>query len=273
MTILFSALEIAFVRVHSKSMIRAILTLAVVAATAAPVLSQAGQIPAYEALRSVGRDRGETWLGYLVEMRAVDAGPQPEQWTLSFKDDAARSGVREFVVSEKGVVSERTPVMAQAIAAPGVMPASGLKVDSSGAFTAANNEASKVKLGFHSLNYRLQNKNGDPVWNVQLFDVSGQEVGMIEISAKSGTIVTPLRRALVPVADLTSPAPPVNTPSGTAADGSLSERWVEGGGLVGHMSRWSERTWKTTSDTAGKVGDSIGAFFTGRPSTGSPGGN
>jgi hypothetical protein len=253
-------------------MIRAIFILAVVAAAVAPVLSQAGQIPAYEALRSVGRDRGETWLGYLVEMSAADAGPQPEQWTLSFKDDAARGGVREFVVSEKGVVSERTPVMAQAIAAPGVMPASGLKVDSPGAFTAANNEASKVKLGFHSLNYRLQNKNGDPVWKVQLLDVSGQEVGMMEISAKSGAIVTPLRRALVPLADDTSPGS-VNPNAGATADGSLPERWVEGGGLVGHMSRWSERTWKTTSDTAVKVGDSIGAFFTGRPPAESAGGN
>lgn len=254
-------------------MIRAIFTLAAVVATAVPVMLQAGQIPAYEALRSVGRDRGETWLGYLVEMRAVDAGPQPEQWTLSFKDDAARGGVREFVVSEKGVVSERTPAMAQAITAPGVMPAAGLSVDSTGAFTAANNEAAKVKLGFHSLNYRLQNKSGEPVWNVQLHDVSGQEVGMIEISAKTGAIVTPLRRPAFPVADVSAaPMVTVNKSAG-AADNSLPERWVEGGGLVGHMSRWGERTWKTTSDTAVKVGDSVGAFFTGRPPTESSGGN
>lgn len=253
-------------------MIRALFTLAAAVVTAAPVMLQAAQIPAYEALRAVGRDRGETWLSYLVEMRAVDAGPQPEQWTLSFKDDAARGGVREFVVSDKGVVSERTPVMAQAIAAPGVMPAAGLSVDSTGAFTAANNEAAKVKLGFHSLNYRLQNKNGEPVWNVQLIDVGGQEVGMIEISAKSGAIVTPLRRPVVPVVEAT-PSVPVNTVSETTPDGSLSERWVEGGGLVGHMSRWGERTWKTTSETAGKVGDSVGAFFTGRPPAESQGGN
>ena len=253
-------------------MIRAILAMATVLVTATPVMLQAVQIPAYEALRSVGRDRGETWLGYLVEMRAVDAGPQPEQWILSFKDDAARGGVREFVVSDKGVVSERAPVMAQAIAVPGVMPAAGLSVDSTGAFSAANNEAAKVKLGFHSLNYRLQNKNGEPVWNVQLYDVGGQEVGMIEISAKSGAIVTPLRRPAVPVAEAT-PSAPVNTAPETAGDGSLSERWVEGGGLVGHMSRWGERTWESTSDTAQKVGDSIGAFFTGRPQGESPGGN
>lgn len=253
-------------------MIRAILTLAVAVAATAPFMLQAGQIPAYEALRSVGRDRGETWLGYLVEMRAVDAGPQPQQWTLSFKDDAARGGVREFVVSEKGVISERTPVMAQAIAAPGVMPAAGLNVDSTGAFTAANNEAAKVKLGFHSLNYRLQNKNGEPVWNVQLFDVAGQEVGMIEVSAQNGSIVTPLRRPLAPLAGA-KPAVNVGAAPEPIDEGSLSERWVEGGGLVGHMSRWGERTWKTTSDTAVKVGDSIGAFFTGRPPTESPRGN
>jgi hypothetical protein len=163
--------------------------------------------------------------------------------------------------------------MAQAIAAPGVIPASGLKLDSTGAFTAANNEASKVKLGFHSLNYRLQNKNGDPVWSVQLFDAVGQEVGMIEISAKSGSIVSPLRRAVLAAGDAVSSPVTVDAAAGTAADDSLSERWVEGGGLVGHMSRWGERTWKTTSDTAVKVGDSIGAFFTGRPPAESSGGN
>jgi hypothetical protein len=34
--------------------------------------------------------------------------------------------------------------------------------------------------------------------------------------------------------------------------------------LVGHMERWGTRTWEATSNTATRVSDSLGAFFSGR---------
>jgi len=249
------------------------LFLILIAATCgAPLVVQAQQIPAYEALRTVGRVQGQTLLGSLVEMRGADGDPQPVQWLLLFADPAARGGVRELVVSKKGVTSERTPV--QPGPTSGVMAAAGLNLDSTGAFVAANEEAARVKLGFHSINYQLVNKNGLPVWVVRLFDASGHEVGAVDLSAKDGAVVTPLRQTPAPVAAVTTSTGAKPTPA-TASRGADSG-WVEGGGLVGHVERWSENAWEDTSETAVKVGDSIGetavkvgdsisAFFVGRP--------
>lgn len=233
------------------------------AVLAAAADAQTPQIPAYEALRTVSRERGDIWLGRLVEMRGIDGEPQPRQWTLTFEDSAARGGTREFLVSTGGITGERTPLVAGSGDRPGVMAAKSLNLDSTGAFTAANREATKAKMGFHTLNYSLQNRNGTPVWRLQLYDVAGIEVGMIELSAKDGSIVFPLR-APTGMRASASPAP-APAPAAGDDDRALSERWIEGGGLVGHTSRWGERAWKTASETAVRVGDSIGAFFTGRP--------
>lgn len=250
-------------------MFRGILFVVAVVLGITAACAQTTQLSAYEALRSVGSAKGRAMLANLVEMRGLDGDPQPAQWVLSFKDDAARGGIREFTVGTKGITAERTPLQAGDLAVPGVMAAAGLNLDSTGVFDATNKEAAKAKLGFQSLNYRLQNRNGSPVWTVQLFDVGGNEAGMVEFSAKSGTIVTPLRIATV-AAPVTAPGP-VAAPSATPVavsdtDGRpLGQRWVEGGGLFGHVGRWGDRTWKSTSETAVKVGDSVKTFFTGRP--------
>lgn len=229
---------------------------------AAPARAQNAQLPAYEALRTVGREKGENWLRSLVEMRGVDGDPQPTRWLLTFRDANARGGVREFAVTRRGVVSERAPVRAQTVDAAQVMSARALNLDSTGAFTAANKQAASAKVGFHSLNYLLQNKRGTPIWLLQLFDATGAEVGKMEISAQDGSLVSRLRTppaTAAPAAGATpAPVPP-------AGGGSVGDRWVEGGGLVGHSKRWGENAWQTTTNTAAKVGESISAFFVGRP--------
>lgn len=239
-------------------------------ALAGSAFAQSEQLPAYSALRTVGNDKGKTLLSSLVEVQGSDGNPQPVRWTLSFSDPAARGGIRELIVTTGGITAERTPAAAQALAESGAMTAAGLNLDSTGAFAAANKEADKIKLGFSSLNYRLHNSKGVPVWTVQLYDVNGTEVGMIEISAKDGLIVTPLRKAVIteapaPVSPPVTGAAASPTAAATESDRNLGERWVEGGGLVGHVTRWGEKSWQTTTNTAVRVGDSIGAFFVGRP--------
>ena len=245
-------------------MIRVLLALAtcglVLTARAQPL----GQLSAYDALKIVGAAKGEALLANVVEIRGVDAAPQPLRWTLSFKDDSARGGIREFVVAAKGIIAERAPLR-PAAGTGGVMAAAGLKLNSTGAFDAVNREATAKKIGFSTLNYRLENKNGAPVWLVELYDAGGANVGSVEFSAKNGTMVAPFKAF----------APPAAASAGAAgavgADGRpIGERWVEGGGLVGHVERWSTRTWEATTNTATRVGDSIGAFFTGRPARETP---
>lgn len=277
---MISALELTGAPVLNCVMMKRFFTFALLLA-ASPAAVVAGQISAYEALRTIGRAKGDALLGNLVELRARDGDPQPVQWVASFRDTSARGGIREFTVTSKGITSERTPLQAGDLAAPGTMAASGLNLDSTGVFDATNKAAAKAGLGFNTIDYRLQNRKGSPVWTAQLFDAGGNEVGMAEFSARNGAVVTPLRSASTapPVVTASPPAsrPAAPGPSPAAsADRPLGERWVEGGGLFGHVGRWSSRAWKTTSDTAVKVGrttsdtavkvgDSVGAFFTGRP--------
>lgn len=269
----------------------------VAAASAFPAFSAAGQLSAYDALSTVGRAKGEAQLANLVELRGADGAPQPTQWTLVLKDDGARGGVREFVVNQKGIAGERAPLLAGAAASAGTVPAASLKLNSTGAFTTVNREASKARLGFDKVNYRLQIKGGVPVWHVQLFDVEGNEVGAIGLSAADATIISPLRAA--PSSAASGPVaaqPRAQTKAAPASDNRpLGQRWVEGGGLLGHVDRWSQRTWKATSETAERtlkatgetaartwestsgtaerVGDTVEAFFIGRPTQGAKPGN
>lgn len=246
----------------------ALFILAVFAAL--PVLAQSDrQLPAYEALRTVAKAKGQDWLGRLVEMRGVDGDPQPVRWLLTFRDDSARGGVREFAVARQGIVSERAPVRATG-APTSVMSARSLNLDSTGAFSAANKQATQAKVGFSSVNYLLQNRNGSPAWIVQLFDSSGAEVGKAEVSARDGSLISRLRTPVAPAGESATVAAP---PRPTSSDGRpISDRWVEGGGLVGHSKRWGENAWQSTTNVAVRVGDSISAFFIGRPAPqGTPG--
>lgn len=246
-------------------MMRALLVFATCGLALTALAQPLGQLSAYDALKIAGAAKGEALLANVVEIRGVDAAPQPLRWTLSFKDDTARGGLREFVVAAKGIIAESTPLRPSA-GTGGVMAANGLKLNSTGVFDAVNREASAQKIGFSTLNYRLENKNGTPVWQVELYDVEGAGVGAVEFSAKDGTMVTPFKvlapAAAASTAGANAPAAPDDRPIG--------ERWVEGGGLVGHVERWGARTWEATSNTATRVGDSLGAFFTGRPARETP---
>ena len=245
-------------------MTRVLLVLAAGGLVLAARAQTPGQLSAYDALTIVGAGKGQALLANVVEIRGVDAAPQPLRWTLSFQDGSARGGIREFVVAAKGIIAERAPLRPTA-GGSGVMSAAGLKLNSTGAFEAANREATAKQLGFSTLNYHLENKNGTPVWLVELYDFNGARVASVEFSAKDGTAVAPFR-SFAPAAGSSATAGPAATPDGRP----IGERWVEGGGLVGHMERWGTRTWEATSNTATRVGDSLGAFFTGRPARETP---
>lgn len=263
-----STLEIGRERVLNWRMVRKVFV-ASAACLCAPIVhaQPLGQISAYDALKTVGTERGNALLANLVEIRGVDGTPQPLRWTLSFQDDTARGGIREFVVAAKGIIAERAPLRL-ATGGAGAMTASALQLNSTGAFDAANREATKNKLGFSTINYRLENKNGAPVWLVELYDVGGATVGTVEFSAKNGTIVSPFKAMAAPAG--TAPSGANAAAAATPDNRPVGERWVEGGGLVGHVERWSTRTWEAATNTATRVGDSIGAFFTGRPSQPAP---
>lgn len=216
-----------------------------------PALAWGGTLTAYEALISVGRLKGDAFLDNLIEMRASEGTPQPEQWTLLFRDPDARGGVREFTVNSQGVQSERTPVRTDdALLVAETMPHATLKMDSSGAFVEANRLASDARAGFDTATYRLHSLNGTPVWTLSLLDAGRREVGVMAVSAKDGSVVKPW----------TAAPDGANSPTDSR---QLSERWAEGGGLVGHVTRWGERAWSTTTNTVVGTQRSVEKFFIG----------
>ena len=220
----------------------------------------ASQMTVREALRVVGSEKGEPWMGVLLEARGVQGDPQPRQWALAFQDTQARAGVREFVVdATRGqVTEERTPLEPGFLRQVPTMTAQSIGFDSGAVFNKINLEAQKQKLGYSFLAYQLRQRGGQPVWRVELFDGAGVEVGRMELSGKDGTVVSPLRQ---PVSTGTA----AQVSAQTAEEKAFSERWVEGGGLFGHLIRWGESGWETTKETSGRVGDSVSKFFTGRP--------
>ncbi|MFM8683399.1 MAG: hypothetical protein ACKOEG_06450, partial [Chthoniobacterales bacterium] len=79
----------------------------------------------------------------------------------------------------------------------------------------------------------------------------------LAVSAKTSAVVSPLAKAgAAPSTDAVTPA---------ASQAPLGERWAEGGGLVGHMTRWSERTWDSTTNAANGVVRGVERFFIGKP--------
>jgi hypothetical protein len=113
--------------------------------------------------------------------------------------------------------------------------------------------ATQAKLGFDSVSYRLNSQKNEPVWSLRLLDTSRREVGSLAVSAKTSAVISPLAKAGEGNAGTSTTTAP------------LGERWTEGGGLVGHMTRWSERTWDATTNAAGNVGRSVETFFVGKP--------
>jgi hypothetical protein len=168
---------------------------------------------AYEALRVIKETRGDPALGQLVEVQGDNGGPQPAAWTVIMKDPAARGGMREVVISDNVIVSERTPLRGIA-GKDSYRPINfqRLNLDSDGVFKIVNEQALQRQVGFHTLDYSLTqpDQSGSPIWVVRLFDYMGAPVGQLRISAESGKVLTGL--TLDPDARVATGGPSRNPP-------------------------------------------------------------
>ena len=142
---------------------------------------------AYTALRVFGKKEGEQALYRVVELRGKSGTPQPGTWKLTVEDQRARGGVREIEVRGGKMVSERSPTGRDF---PPAMNFNQLNLDSDGAFTVANQEAEKRGTPFDRIDYTLRSgRGGVPTWTVELYEARHGQVGMLRISADSGSIV------------------------------------------------------------------------------------
>lgn len=156
-----------------------------------PLLCAAGSDTAYQALRVVGKTRGQDTMNQVISVQGLGGAPQPGAWKILLDDPAARGGVRELDVARGKIVAEHTPVGAPA---GGALDFHRLNLDSEGAFTIAQKEAQKARVSFDTVDYALRgaeggNAAGAPVWVVTLRDATGETVGGLRVAADTGTVV------------------------------------------------------------------------------------
>ena len=109
-------------------------------------------------------------------------------------DPAARGGVRELDVEHGKIVGEHTPIKAYSGSSAGALiDFHKLNLDSSGAFTVAEKQAEKSKVGFDSVDYTLRTGDGPdagPVWVLHMVDDKRHNVGILSLAADTGVVAS-----------------------------------------------------------------------------------
>ncbi|MFN2622785.1 MAG: hypothetical protein ABR611_08070 [Chthoniobacterales bacterium] len=156
---------------------------------AAPVLAQENA-SAYEALRVIGTQLNRQIVNRIVSVNGVDGDPQPRTWKILVEDKNAANGVREYVVEDNRVVSQRAPNKSVVGSTQGAtINTAKLNLDSTGAYTVAAHTAETSHVTFSLTSYTLRTDDrGNPIWIVTLADRSNRPVGTIHIRASDGRI-------------------------------------------------------------------------------------
>lgn len=166
---------------------------AVTLVSAPPLWAQREEgISARGGLEYLGRRFGEERLQWIVEMRGFDGIPEPSEWEVYVFDEGARHLIREYWVgigeaTNEGASNEFFPDRSPF----GYFRISELKLDSRAAFTVAEGEARKARMGFDKLNYTLRCRefSREPVWTLELVDAEGDLVGKVYISGDNGEVL------------------------------------------------------------------------------------
>ncbi len=156
---------------------------------AAPVFAQENP-SAYEALRVIGTQLNRQAVNRVVSVNGVDGDPQPRAWKILVEDKNAPNGVREYVVEENRIVSQRAPNRNVVGSTQGAtINTSKLNLDSTGAYSVAAHTADTSHVTFSTTSYTLRTDDrGNPVWIVTLADRSNRPVGTIHIRASDGRV-------------------------------------------------------------------------------------
>ncbi len=145
---------------------------------------------AYQAMRTVGLQLNRDAVNHVISVTGTNGAPQPESWKILLDDPKARGGVRELEVSNDKIISERTPLRSAVEGSLGArIDTSKLNLDSSGAFTLAQQTAEKSHVTFATADYTLRvDERGNPIWIIALQRQGGEPAGTIYVGANHGTI-------------------------------------------------------------------------------------
>jgi hypothetical protein len=145
---------------------------------------------AYEALRVIGTQLNRQLVNRVVSLNGVDGDPQPRTWKVLVEDKNAANGIREIVVEDNRVVSQRATNRSVVGSTQGAtINTSKLNLDSTGAYSVAAHTAETSHVTFSLTSYTLRTDDrGNPIWIVTLADRSNRPVGTIHIRASDGRV-------------------------------------------------------------------------------------
>ena len=158
---------------------------------------------AYDAMRIVGKQKGEGILETITEVRGTKGTPQPALWKICTTNTSYDVRGQKIVSTSAG--RALTP-----------LNLSELKLDSDGAHTVAEREAKKTGFEYDYADYSLRTgTKSTPVWEVRLVDERSRRVATLNIGADTGKIVSSL--GLNGGASLTKATAPERPSDGPAA--------------------------------------------------------
>jgi hypothetical protein len=156
---------------------------------AGPVSAQENP-SAYEALRVIGTQLNRQLVNRIISVNGIDGDPQPRTWKILVEDKNATGGVREIVVEDNRVASQRVPNRSVVGSTQGAtIDTAKLNLDSTGAYSVANHTAETSHVTFALTSYTLRTDDrGNPVWIVTLADRGRRPVGTIHVRASDGRV-------------------------------------------------------------------------------------
>jgi hypothetical protein len=145
---------------------------------------------AYEALRVVGTQLNRDMVNRVISVTGVDGDPQPRGWKILVADRHAAGGVREIIVENSRVVSQRVPNRSVVGSTEGnTINTARLNLDSTGAYAVASHTAETSHVTFAFVSYTLRtDERGNPTWIITLEDRSRKPLGTIHIKANDGRV-------------------------------------------------------------------------------------
>ena len=172
-----------------------------------------------KALSALSQKFGPDHFQWIVEMRAFNGIPQPGEWSVVVYDPGSVTLLTEYWVGEGRSANEGPYDEIYPDKAPlGYIDFLKLKLDSTAAFTVAEGEARRARVGFNSLNFVLRSReySNEPVWVLALIDADKRLVGKVHVSGLTGSVLRTIwinRQG--PIAKIIDTAVPNgNTPSG-----------------------------------------------------------
>jgi len=145
---------------------------------------------AYEALRVVGTQLNRDLMSRVISVTGVDGDPQPASWKILVGDRNANGGVREIIVRDNRIASQRVPNRSVVGSTEGnTISTARLNLDSTGAYAVASHTAETSHVTFSLVSYTLRtDERGNPTWIVTLEDRSRKPLGTIHIKANDGRV-------------------------------------------------------------------------------------